>query len=85
MYKSIFVWKRRGVGEAIVYCCFERLRDGMFCVQNSNGFSLKSERDQWKSLLEVTGELFLDEEIDLRAGWFPSLEAAIGEHDGAFQ
>lgn len=84
LYREIPVWKHRGDGSALCYRCFESLPDHRFCVQSADYFRLPLDETVLRQHERQMVELFIETEPGARAGWHPSLEAAIAAHDAEF-
>ena len=81
MFKAIDVWKRIDDQTAIRYRCFQKLTDGNFYVQSADCYHLPLSSQQVKALDQQFLELFIEESPDLRSSAFPTLEAAIAQHE----
>jgi hypothetical protein len=83
LYESTFVWAGDGRPSCRVYCCFRRLSDGLYCVQNTSYFYPDHPGSEWARVIATTGALFLDGDMAGR-DWFLTLAAAIAQHDADF-
>ena len=83
-YLQLLVWKRPAEGTAVVYVCFQRLRDGMFSVQNAEFFHGGQPEAQWARLHASTGALFLDDDPASRGPWLETLDDAVAAHERDF-
>lgn len=84
LYKQIVVWKRLPAAEVVAYVCLQRVSDGKFCVQSAEFFQEMGPKDQWDRLGRNMGELFFEDDPDIRCNWFPELIGAIAAHDKCF-
>jgi hypothetical protein len=85
MYKSIDIWKRIGEDQVVRYRCFQRLRDGLYCVQSADFYSLPLDEVQVKYLDNQFLEFLIEEEPDQRAEMHETLEEAILIHEKDFE
>jgi len=84
LYELISVLRKRADGSGVVYSCFKRLVDEKFCVQSSSGLYKGNGSGQWVDIMKENIDLFLDDSLDERGGWFETLELAIAEHERGF-
>jgi hypothetical protein len=85
MYKTIDIWKRINEGQAVRYRCFQRLKDGFYCVQSADFYSLPLDEVQVRYLEKQFLEFLIEEEPDQRAEMYKTLEEAILMHEKDFE
>ncbi len=84
MFKAITIWKRLDNTKALSYRCFQRLTDGMFCVQSADYYYFPIREEQVGMLERQFLELFLEESPDTRSSLYPTVEEAIASYDAEF-
>lgn len=84
MFRAIDIWKQINDTTAIRYRCFQRLTDGLYCVQSADYYHLPIRSDQVRVLDQQFLELFLEAAPDKRSQLFSTLEEAIAMHDRDF-
>ena len=84
MFKAIDIWKKLDDTTSARYRCFQRLTDGLFCVQSCDYYHLPIREEQIKLLDRQFVELFIEEPPDQRSELYPTLEEAIAVYDAEF-
>jgi hypothetical protein len=84
MFKSIDIWKTLDDSSVIRYRCFQRLRDGQFCIQSADLYNLPLREEQIRFLDKQFLELFIEEPPDRRSSLHATLEEAIATYDLEF-
>ncbi|OAI18169.1 MULTISPECIES: hypothetical protein [Methylomonas] len=77
MYRQFNVWRINDNGGVVIYRCFEKLDNKMFCVQSADYFNEPITDVKLYNSEKQALELFIEEAPDSRSGLYPSVEEAI--------
>jgi len=83
--RAFDVWKRKGVGVAVRFRCFENRTTGQFCVQSADFYQSPITVSRISELDKQFVELLLEESPFTRSGSFATVEEAISNHEIFFE
>lgn len=85
LFREHRVYRHRE-GDSILYVCLEDLSTGLFAVQQAEFFSFGPElAKRTTEIAKQTLELIAEDSPLERCAWFPTLQAAVSNHDNEFE
>ena len=85
-YKSIEVWEKKSHDSVVVYQVFQRLTDGYYAIQSKDTYYCNNNlKKQKESFFNQKIQLFLQEDIENREVFVPSIEDAIKKFNMDFE